>query len=151
MSPSLLFCKVSIVFAVSTLVSACGQYPVTLNERPLYSPPDIYNEFTLADEALKNCVRQTLLDQKITKPEQLKRLICRYAGISNLEGLNHFFALQELDLAHNNLQNTSVLAELKELHLLKLSENPKLDCSDLAHLKQKNLTRILPEHCSHAD
>jgi hypothetical protein len=147
MSIFLIARKLGYFLVCSLMLSACGPYQVTLNERQVYSPPKIYSDFSLVDEGLKNCVRQTLLDQKISRPEDLTRLICRHAGIANLEGLSHFFALQELDLAHNNLQSVSVLGEFKQLRLLKLSNNPKLLCDQLSLLKQKDLHKTLPEHC----
>jgi Leucine-rich repeat (LRR) protein len=125
----------------------CERYAITLNEQPIYTPAPLYSDYTVVDEALADCLKQTIADKKITRAEQLITLTCRHTGLRSLSGLEHFRALQELDLSHNQLQQAQTLAHLPQLRVLKINDNPNLLCESLAPLTQKELKITLPSHC----
>ncbi len=128
-------------------LAGCARYRVTLNEQPIYTPPPLYSKFEVSDPALADCLHQTIADQNITVPEQLKRLTCRHAGLETLAGLEHFAALEELDISHNKLREVAQLARLPQLRKLQLNDNPSLQCTDLAPLARPNLQITPPAHC----
>lgn len=129
------------------VLSGCGPYQVTLNEQPIYIPPPLLSQFQVADQALKNCLRQTIADNNITRVEQLTRLVCRHAGVGSLEGLETFVELEELDLSHNRLRDLKPLQNLKKLRLLKLNDNPDLQCETQPAVRA-GLNLITTTHCA---
>lgn len=121
-------------------LSACSSYQVSVNDNLVYTPLPLFDEYTLNDSALENCVRQTIEDKKITGARQLTRLSCTHAGISDLSGLEKFADLQELNLADNNLQSIAPLARLGKLQWVLLRNNQLRDASPLLSLlKLENL------------
>ena len=139
--------KIIFVSTMAASLSACERYAVTLNQQPIYTPPPLYSKFTLADEALMTCVKQTIVDQNVTAADKLTRLSCSHAGVRTLDGLEHFAALEELDVSFNKLQDISIMNGLKKLRVLKINDNPALSCDQLAALKHAELTIIPPVHC----
>lgn len=163
------------LFAI-TILSACllgcKNYSVSVNDKTVYTPASLFDNYQLADAKLKDCVEQTIYDLHITKAEDLTRLNCSNAGITSVEGLDKFFALTELNLANNRLtdiggiaklgrlevlilknnqiKNPAPLLNLLHLQSLDVSENP-MACKDLYQLN-KNLESQkadlkLPEQC----
>jgi hypothetical protein len=156
-----------------TLIAGCKNYSVSVNNNVVYTPPSIFKDFAIADPHLRACVEQTILDNNITKAEDLKQLNCSHAGITSLAGLEKFYAIEQLNLAENSLQSLTPLTNISKLkvlilrknnltnaepllHLLALqevdiSENEKLACRDLkqltANFQQGKLTLVLPEQC----
>jgi hypothetical protein len=128
-------------------LGGCAEYQITLNEQPIYTPPPLYSQYEVADEALRNCLRQTILDQRITQADQLSRLICRHAGIESLQGLETFVALEELDISHNALRDLSPLQNLPKLRLLRAHDNPELLCDSLP-VSRETLEIMAPAHCT---
>jgi hypothetical protein len=47
------------------LPSGCADYAVTFNEHAVYTPPPLFSDFALEDEALDACVRQHIVDQAV--------------------------------------------------------------------------------------
>lgn len=139
--------RLIVVLSLGTALFGCERYAVTLNEQPIYTPPPLYADFAVADQALTDCLKQTIADKKITRVEQLTSLACRHTGLTSVVGLEHFNALQELDLSHNRLQQAQTLAKLPQLRLLKINDNPDLQCDSLAPLTQKDLKITPPAHC----
>lgn len=167
--------KFSLVFltSFSFFILGCKNYSVSVNDKTVYTPAPLFDNYQLTDAKLKDCVEQTIYDQHITKAEELVRLNCSNAGISSVEGLEKFFALAELNLANNRLTDISGLAKLGRLEVLVLKNNqiknptPLLNllhlqsldvtqnpmaCKDLYQLS-KNLQDQkpdlqLPEHCA---
>lgn len=164
-----LFCGL----AIGLLTTGCKNYSVSVNENIVYTPPAIFKDFQLADAQLHNCIEQTIYDAHITSAEELTRLNCSNAGIKSLTGLSKFFALQELNLAGNQVADISEIGQLGRLEKLELSNNkiknpapllnllhikqlhlnnnPQMSCNDLTQL-QKNLANqpldlILPTQC----
>lgn len=164
--------KIFGVFLVS-LIAGCKTYSVSVNNKVVYTPPSLFKDFTIADAHLRACVEQTILDNQITKAEDLKQLNCSHAGISSLAGLEKFYAIEQLNLAENSLQSIVSITNFSKLkvlilrknnltsaepllHLLALrevdiSDNAKLACSDLkqvaTNFHQGDLKLTLPEQC----
>ncbi len=158
---------VSSLFALC-LLSACENFDYTFNERVVYSPHELFSDFTIADEALRGCVEQTIADGGITAATQLQDLNCSNAGIADLDGLARFNGLLSLRLSSNavrNLVELESLTSLQELYLdnnavvdpvplyqlsalrfVDLSGNPDLQCpASSGLLRAKSV--ILPRHC----
>lgn len=149
-------------------LAACENFDVTFNERVVFTPHELFSDFNLPDEALRNCVTQTIADAGITAVSQLTDLNCSSAGITNLDGLARFSALLNLRLSSNavrNLVELESLASLQELYLdhnaivdpvplyqlpalrfVDLSHNPQLQCPASSGLLRAK-TVILPRHC----
>lgn len=160
------------LFFIAALAS-CKNYSVSVNNNMVYTPPPLFKNFTIADSHLRDCVQQTIIDNHITKAEDLKQLNCSNAGIASLAGLETFHAITHLNLAENNLTAVAQLSTFDQLrvlilrknnltstepllHLLQLREldiasNDKLNCGDLAQLlanfHKGELTAVLPEQC----
>lgn len=154
------------ILAASLLLGACAGYEVTLNERPLYQPKPVFTDFRVLDTNLQRCLDQTLKDQAVGAPGELRDLNCSQAGIESLAGLELFAGLQrlrlsgnqltelkalaglgrltELYLDHNRLGRVPELRQLSALERLDLAGNPALDCGDLPAMAAG---LSAPEHC----
>lgn len=157
----------------SLVIAGCKTYSLSVNNNVVYTPASLFKDFTIADTHLSACVEQTILDNRITKAEDLKQLNCSHAGINSLAGLEKFYAIEQLNLAENNLQTIKPITTFSKLkvlilrknnltsaepllHLLALrevdlSDNAKLGCGDLkqfaANFHQGDLKLVLPEQC----
>lgn len=109
-----------------SLLSACGDYDLKVNDRVLYSPT-LFRDFAIPDVALSNCVKQAIRDTSVTQAQQLTILDCSHAGISNLDGLAVFTGLQALRLSSNEVRNLVELNRLAALEVLQLDENKIID------------------------
>jgi Leucine-rich repeat (LRR) protein len=161
-----IFC-LSIIIAVAHL-TACESYDFTVNEKRVYTVKPLFSDFQVSDEALHNCLKQNIVDFKITSAGDLNSLNCAHAGISDLQGLATFSGLIQLKLSSNNIRNLSdlsLMSSLEELYiddnviidpvplyqlsglkLLDLSDNTQLQCPPkqaFAHLT----SLALPLHC----
>ena len=94
----------------------------------------------MEDAALQFCIQQTIQDQQITKPEQLKGITCSNAGIGELGGIELFNAIEQLNLNDNNISNIEILGSLKALHTLYLSNN---QLGDITQLFTINALKVL--------
>lgn len=165
--------KILGIFLIS-LVASCKNYSLSVNDNVVYTPPSLFKDYTIADAHLRTCVEQTILDNQISKAEDLKQLNCSHAGINSLAGLEKFYSIEQLNLAENTLQSIAPIANFSKLkvlilrknnltsaepllHLLALkevdiSENAKLSCRDLkqfaANFHQGDLKLVLPEQCN---
>jgi hypothetical protein len=158
------------VIAGSLLVSACSDYEVKFNNRPVYTPKPLFTDYRITDSALEDCVKQTIRDRQVQDLEQLTLLVCTNAGITSLEGLGTFKHLEQLNLAHNaiinlqtlttlpklrqldlsynSVQDTGLLATLAYLEKLNLKGNTALDCDQLERLHAiTNAVITQPQHC----
>ncbi len=155
------------------MIAGCKSYSVSLNNKLVYTPPSLFKDFAIADTKLRACVEQTIIDNHITKAEDLKQLNCSHAGIESLAGLEKFYSIEQLNLSENALQSIAQLSNFSQLrvlilrknnltsaepvlHMLALqeldiSENAKLACGDLKQFAknthQGNLKLTLPEQC----
>ena len=159
------------VLLASGLVG-CGnldQYDITLNDRTLYTPRDLFEDYYLPDVALSNCVTQAIEDGQVYVAGHLDVLNCSDAGIESLSGLSRFSGLKRLKVTDNNIRNLvelSRLTQLEELrldgnnivdivpltvlpslNLVSLEDNPALQCHSLVRFRG-GVEVIVPEHCS---
>ena len=80
-------------------LASCGnlnQYDITLNDRTLYTPKDLFEDYYLPDFALGNCVAQAIEDAQVFVAGGLEVLNCSEAGIRSLSGLSRFTGLKRL-------------------------------------------------------
>ena len=161
---------VSVVLASG--LASCGnldQYDITLNDRTLYTPRDLFEDYYLHDVALSNCVTQAIEDGQVFVASGLDVLNCSEAGIESLSGLSRFSGLKRLKLTDNNIRNLvelSRLTQLEELrlegnnivdivpltvlpslNLVSLEDNPALQCHSLVRFRDE-VEVVVPEHCS---
>jgi hypothetical protein len=129
------------------LTVGCNRYEITLNDQPLHSPPLLFTGYRINDTALRDCVAQTVRDNKIIANHELTRLLCTHAGIRELKGLEIFGALETLNLADNSITNVEPLLSLPSLTQLDLSTNPDLDCAAATALTIRGVVVALPTHC----
>ncbi len=163
------FCALLII----SNLTACKNYSVSLNDNMIYAPAALFKAFSISDKHLHTCVEQTIIDQKITKAEDLKQLNCSHAGIKSLAGLEKFSAIEQLNLSenalvniaelshltqinvvilrNNNLKNAEPLLHLLHLRELDISENDNLACGEvkqlIANFNKADLSAILPAQC----
>jgi Leucine-rich repeat (LRR) protein len=149
-------------------LGACQNYDITLNERVIYTPDPLFENYLIPDDALRHCLIATIETYKITAAVQLVELNCSFAGIANLEGLATFTGLVRLRLSSNEIVNLVELGKLTELRELQLDDNRIIDpvpLEKLSHLRDldisgnpalqcpgnklpKQLTLRLPDHCT---
>lgn len=117
------------VFAIATLLclGACQGYDVKINDKVVYTPPSLFSDYSVADDALRTCIDQVIIDENIVAPEQLTALNCAHAGIIRLDGLSTFSGLKSLKLSHNRIRNLVEVAQLPRLHTLILDDNLVVD------------------------
>lgn len=153
---------------VLAFAAGCSSYDFKVNDKLVYSPAPLFTGFDVPDEALRACLEQAIIDNKITAAAQLQDLNCSHAGISNLQGLATFTGLQRLKLSANSIRNLADITALSTLQSLQLDDNqvvdpvplydlPALQLLDLSGnealqcpgsnslLRVENLT--LPTHC----
>ncbi|MEM8499635.1 MAG: hypothetical protein AAF542_16555 [Pseudomonadota bacterium] len=123
-------------------LSACAGYDVSLNDRLIYTPKELYTDFAFSDSALHDCVSQTLEYQKTRSAAQLTTLNCSGAGISKLDGLSTFSDITHLKLSDNKVTNIDVLASLTRLQVLHLDENLIDDVSVLSGLPELEILSV---------
>ncbi len=152
------------------LFSACADYQFTVNDKVVYSPAPLFDEYEVGDSALENCLKQTIADANITAPIQLRELNCSHAGIENLTGIEVFTGITHLKLSSNAITDIGPLAALvvlQELELegnlvrsllplrgnlnlayLGLAGNANLNCAELNHFRTLPELEIQsPAHC----
>ena len=130
------------------IISSCNGYQLTFNNQPIYTPPKVYSDFDVKDQALQNCLAQTISDQAITDIRNLRSLNCSHAGIENLEGLTHFKWLEIINLSENKLRDIKPLVFLGQLQKVDLRGNNSLPCNDLDALEKFTLYQLLvPDTC----
>ena len=138
----------TLCFCILTSCSGYGSYQLTFNNQPVYTPPTIYNDFKVADQALQNCLTQTIIDQQITDIRNLRLLNCSYAGIENLDGLTHFKWLETINLSDNKISDIKPLMFLGQLQKVNLKGNNSLHCNDLDALEKFTPGQLVaPDNC----
>ncbi len=126
--------------ALIALASACADYAVTINDRAVYMPPALFSDYRLADDALRACVTQHIVDQGATAAEGLELLDCSRAGIEDLAGLEVFTGLARVRLSGNAISDATALAAATGLEILILADNRIADAAPLLALE--NLARL---------
>jgi len=123
-------------------LSACQHYDVSVNERVVYSPRPLLTDFRIPDPALRNCVEQTINDNRISSLGQLQELACSGANIKSLEGLGQFSSLTRVDLAGNAIADIGELRVLLELRAVLLDDNRIEDASPLYRLPELSIVSL---------
>jgi hypothetical protein len=154
--------------AACLLLTACGNYDFTINDRVVYTPQPLFSEYEVPDEGLRQCIEQAINDNLVTAASQLYAVSCVEAGIGSLEGLSTFTQIEQLTLSSNQIDDISELAaltvlqvayldnnlivdavplyQLPALRLVDLSANPALRCPPAGSLlRVESVT--LPRHC----
>ena len=152
-------------------LSGCNtfeKYDVTLNEVTVYSATPEATLQPIADQALSNCLEQSLTDTGERDPEAILSLNCSHAGIASLDGLAQFSQLKSIKLSGNEIRNLVELERLTALRQLWLNDNqiidpipvlridtlrnldltgnPRLQCPERERIPTA-LNIALPEHC----
>lgn len=138
-------------FSLVISVTACSKYSLTLNDGVVYTPAPLFKDYTIADQNLRNCVAQTIVDREIKTAQQLQRLVCTSAGIESLAGLDTFKQLRQLNLNSNALQDLNGITGLSKLEALDVSENSIKDASallKLLSLKHLNIEQNATLRCA---
>lgn len=107
---------------MAALLGGCQGVDVVFNEQVMYTSADLFEDYEIPDPGLRGCVERAILEYRITAPTQLRRLHCIEAGVTNLDGLNRFQALERLDLTGNYDLPCSETAKLGELKVLILPD-----------------------------
>lgn len=158
----------SLIYLATALLTACGSYDLSVNDRVVYRPDPLFQDFDVTDDALRRCLQQAIERNAISAASQLSRLDCTGAGVSSLIGLSTFTeierlrlssnaitdltelraltVLQELYLDNNQVIDAVPLYELPALYLVDLSANPGLICPTSMGLFRAE-TIVLPRHC----
>jgi hypothetical protein len=141
--------RLFLFFALGPMLIAagCSRYEVTLNDQPLHSLPRLFTGYRIDDPALRDCVAQTIRDNKIAAGHDLTRLLCTHAGIVDLRGLEIFGSLEILNLTDNNITTIAPLLSLPSLAQLDLSANPGLNCTEGGALTTRGVVVVLPAQC----
>ncbi len=127
----------------------CSGYQLTVNERVVYTPEELFADYQIEDEALAACVEQVIADNKITSAVSLEELNCSRAGITSLQGLESFAGLIRLKLTNNAIVSVQPLLEMQRLSVLQLEGNAELNCEELGLLQRRlSLTVGAPRHCA---
>jgi hypothetical protein len=124
------------------LITACGSYDVTVNERVVYTPDPLFTDFSVPDPALRECLREAINYQKATSASGLASLSCSEAGIETLAGLSTFTELERLTLSSNNIVDISELSALTVLQVLYLDNNQIIDAVPLYQLPTLRLVDL---------
>ena len=113
------------ILSLSAVIAlgACQGYSYTLNQRTVYEPPKLFNDYAIADDALRACVAQAIEDGHITQADALLDLNCSNAGIANLAGIEVFAKLRRLGLDDNRITDLAPLHALKQLELVQVRNN----------------------------
>ena len=157
-----------LLITLCTCATSCHRYSISLNDQVLHEPAGLFRDFKVADKNLHNCIKDTIQNLRLTKAEQLTKLLCPSNNIYSVAGIEKFLWLKVLGLKSNQLSDISSIAELKQLEqldlsnnkisnalpingliklkLLKLENNPSLDCKSI---KPSNASTeiIRPKHC----
>lgn len=140
--------KILCLAALLTICTACERYAITFNERTVYEPPTLFDDYTVTDPELNKCLIQAITNLNIHQVEELTILRCTDANIERLDGLSVFTHITVLDLADNNLEHLEELSRLTHLTHLNLSDNPRLSCDTLTRLAGNIDQLIPPAQCS---
>lgn len=128
-------------------LTGCNRYSLTFNEQAVYTPPSLFSAYDIGDEALRNCVAQTIADTRITQAKDLHGLNCSTAGITNLKGLEIFASLETLILVGNTITDLKPLLSMPSLITVDLSDNPSLNCTGISYLMTQGTRVTPPQHC----
>ena len=125
------------------LLTGCGSYDFKVNERVFFTPKTLFTDYEIADTALNDCIKQAIVDNKVSRAAQLSVLNCSHAGIRSLAGIETFTGLSQLKLSSNQFADLSHLVPLSLLEDLYLDNNEIVSPAplyDLMSLRQVDLS-----------
>jgi Leucine-rich repeat (LRR) protein len=123
-------------------LSSCGQYDVSINDRLIYEPPRLLHVVAIPDQALRDCIEQTIVDEHITTIELLTQLNCSQSAIEDLTGLSQLTALERIKLSNNRIRNTMELGRIASLTHIWLDQNIVVDVTPLQSLPKLTLLEL---------
>ena len=118
----------------SLAIQSCSKYSLEINNNRIYTPPPVYQNFELADQALNTCIQQTIIDHQLSRASDLHQVKCSYAGIESIQGLAHFSRIQELSLKGNPIDDGNELLKLTHLKYLDVRDTGIFDCQLISQL-----------------
>ena len=157
------------ILVVMGLLSACGSYDFTLNDKLLKRSQQLFTDYQIGDKHLHRCIKQAIFDNNISQASELEDINCSHAGILSINGLEGFSNLKRVKLSHNKISNIDNIRNLHKLEALYISHNHILDFLPILSLVQlqeldvsnnpnlkcpiklqlKNIRKvILPKHCT---
>ncbi|MBB6522786.1 hypothetical protein [Pseudoteredinibacter isoporae] len=147
MAPKTTFMRATLILGLCTGIAACDGYRLSINEQAIGPKPEIFKAYDIPDKNLRNCVSQRLEDEGIQHAGQLDYLNCSHEKISDLTGLAVFVSLAQIDLSSNSIKDPSELGQISQLKLVKLGNNPGLDCSRVNALRLQKEIKIEAKQC----
>lgn len=126
----------SAILACSFLLSACHPYEVSVNDKVVYEPAPLFQDYAITDPTLKACVKASIREQHVKRANELKELICPAGDIQSLEGISVFTGLTKLGLADNKLSSIRGVKSLLRLKRLNVKGNTVADFSELKGLRE---------------
>lgn len=108
-------------------LTACNQYDLKVNERIVYAPRPLFEDFAAADPALQACLEQAVAENKVTSAARLHKLACAGEGVESLSGLEVFTGLRRLRLDDNRISSLAPLVPLSSLESLEIANNQVVD------------------------
>jgi len=140
--------KTTCVVFLLLLTTGCKQYSFSINDKTLYEPPSLFQDYAVADAALRQCLTDTIVERKIYEAKHLNILMCSGIGVTSTEGLNQFTHLAVLDLSDNDLRAVPEILELSHLRHLNLAGNDQLSCVTISKLAGSIAQLVSPEQCN---
>ena len=131
-----------LAFLLTHVTVGCGNYDLRVNEKVVYTPRPLLTGFTVVDPALRACIEQAIVDQQVTRTNELLFLSCSDAQVSDVQGLEVFTGLRQLDLSANQVADLTALATLSSVENLDLSDNAVIDPVPLYELLSLRLLDI---------
>ncbi|GAA6152390.1 hypothetical protein [Pseudoteredinibacter isoporae] len=141
------FLRTSFILGLCAGLAACDGYRLSINEQAIGPQPDIFKAYDIPDKNLRQCVSRKLQDESVQHAGQLDYLNCSHEKISDLTGLAVFVSLAQIDLSANSIKDPSELGQISQLKLVKLSDNPGLDCSRVNALRLQKGMKIEAKQC----
>jgi len=103
----------------------------------------------ISDKNLAQCIISALNKTASAKASELKKLKCHGKNITNLNGIEHFHALEQLSLYNNKISHADVssLLQLKRLNIA----NNKLKTVNVTKLSQLESLYLFKNKLQHVD
>ncbi len=125
------------ICVLGLLTLGCQHYRVSLNEQDLQNKRQLFTGYSIADDALAQCVQTAIRDRTLQQASGLTQLNCAHMGVRSLEGIQIFDQLAFIDVSHNLLGGITPLLRIKALKTVRLNGNPGLICDELMALEEK--------------
>lgn len=134
------------ITAALMALQGCTTYQVSLNNQVVYTPPPLFNGYSISDKGLRACVAATIAEKNLTQAEQVTQLICEDREIGSLQGVEIFSNLSTAGFSNNQLTTVDHIDTLEHLKHLNLSSNNIVDVSSLSHLQKLESLNLNGNH-----